>query len=1345
VVDEYSRDLSNPDEINASVQPLRHFGNALVAMPLTLAAPDPQLPGPAGYIPFTGTAESLIGLGKYIYDSARTVSNATGLTNLPPAPQVMDTAARNFGENYGTVKGGVEKYTGGVLQQPDMNTPEGQFTDITGSAVGGGIGVAPAGVLRALPTGLKTLGSYLIPTVTHTPRNMAVSGVLGTTTGLIDTAAQAQTEAAAQAQTTPDKNAAQTATPPALSTYSQAQSTPQPPPVQPLSSYSGVDENKPLSSYAAPAGPTFTQQGETSVPVWAAGAGLIISLGAIAGGRYVHGIGAHMTDIARDARFNDPGYAAKAQAYNDSVKLRGNSTASITDPGIAPPVPQGNLVRRTTTYLADKTANDVASLQNMLKLSSNDPAVGDRLSSMVGNIYDTQLTQNKSANFMESGYDKITGLSIPSPIKVLKDFAGLTDRQKVVLGDGLRSLNELDNRKKNTTAWLRENPGVPPSLENIAHDFIGKPSDLLDANATAMRADPVLNDIATRFKAIHDGMINIGAHPNYNFFSAAEQRDILGAHPHYAGETDMNGLIMHPFGERTTTPFTGQSMSTTHPVLDMAQHVEKMYPLFEQNNLSRELYNHWKDIQRTYPNSAQLMSDIAAPVGPHTSYYPISGDIGGTPRDPIVTVRDGGVKHVHVDDPILFHAMSGKGLSHGRIRLDAFDKARKLYQQGTTGMASLATGRAIPLRNMLYTAMSMPINAPRNMRAGMLDRAYQRATGLQANPIVRGLDIPLNIARVPISYLHDAMHRNVTQRFAEITAPGAKNHVNAWLRSLMGDATVDTMHQSARSRWENSGAAYTHGLGIGGQGSPMHMEPPGVVTGRRAGPFNTQTPQGLRLISAKLAPKAFFDGQWMGAKPFALNVERAVAEAMSHMSDAGHDYFAKLNRDNPNVDPHTLTYETRNLVGNPVRRGSGSAIGVARAVLPYSNVSIQGYGRRMRAMGEHPLATATTAAIGHGTLAALSILTHMRSAAHMDYLQNELSLQQREANVALALNDDPHKPTSIPLAQEDRLPYAFALDIMAKAINTIAARHDPDYFNMVWEGLKDFLSSHITTSNWRSMIHGGIDAGDFINLPPMLGRVDWNAVSQGQGLDAVHSPWSATVRDTPGMTPDTVLDSSRGQVFRNILSNTLGAMGASMFDLYAGTSRYHHQGHPFWESMGMSLKDWAQVSKENNQPLNNILWEVPVRLSVQPPIVESLQPTMYALKNLPPIVSEAQIGFTNKGPNQLPMPNIGDRKVAQDPMMQHMLRVAHGYDTRIQHAMQPINALKQQMSGVQKMGMNPQDRRVWLNQQTRNIADRYKLVDQLAEDMNAMLSKFAGKGIRIQDIDWSKGVEQFHE
>jgi hypothetical protein len=37
------------------------------------------------------------------------------------------------------------------------------------------------------------------------------------------------------------------------------------------------------------------------------------------------------------------------------------------------------------------------------------------------------------------------------------------------------------------------------------------------------------------------------------------------------------------------------------------------------------------------------------------------------------------------------------------------------------------------------------------------------------------------------------------------------------------------------------------------------------------------------------------------------------------------------------------------------------------------------------------------------------------------------------------------------------------------------------------------------------------------------------------------------------------------------------------------------------------------------------------------------------------------------------------------------------------------------------------------------------LVDQLAEDMNAMLSKFAGKGIRIQDIDWSKGVEQFHE
>jgi hypothetical protein len=65
------------------------------------------------------------------------------------------------------------------------------------------------------------------------------------------------------------------------------------------------------------------------------------------------------------------------------------------------------------------------------------------------------------------------------------------------------------------------------------------------------------------------------------------------------------------------------------------------------------------------------------------------------------------------------------------------------------------------------------------------------------------------------------------------------------------------------------------------------------------------------------------------------------------------------------------------------------------------------------------------------------------------------------------------------------------------------------------------------------------------------------------------------------------------------------------------------------------------------------------------------------------------------------------------------------------------------MGAVEKQGMNPQARREWLNQQTRIIADQYKLPDQYIADMNANLSRLAGKPIRVQDINWSKGREQF--
>lgn len=1315
-------------------------GNAALSETLGLIAPDPKLPGPLGYIPFAGTAESLLGMGGMVGRNAVRVANAATGSNIPNPPQFLDDAGQRFEENRAAIKEGIDKYTGGILPQPDLSTTSGQWSDIVGSSVGAGVGIAPSGVLKLAPYGLKTAASFLVPTAKYTPRNVPITTAVGTAQGALDMAATPGTDLNTALFGTPTPpNPTATATPPATSTaVAQIKQQTQPQP-------SG-DINSTLFGTTALA-PTFTQQGTTETPVWAAVGGLVLALGAVAAGRYTHGLGAGISDAERSARFNDPAYAAQAQAYQNEVIARGPG-GSLAPPGgvsTPAPVPQGNVVRKTTTYLADKLGNDAAKQQDIITLMTDDPTVAQHLSSMVGNMHDTQLQQNKVMNFLETGYDKATNKTIPSVQGMLDKFAGLTEPQKLTLGEGLFAADEVNTRDRNEKVWRDAHPGEEPSLEDVAHNAFGHgKQDLLDKIA-AMEADPVLADMRTHYKGIAAGVPEIGAHPTYGFFTDGDLAKLTKERPDYVPEMDINDRPMHPFGQRDTSMLTGKAQMTSHPVTDLAKHVEQLYPLFDVNMRRQELRDFFLDVQAKNPNAAPLMTEITAPAGGHESYYPATGmdTEGERLRDPIAIVRTkDGVKYLRVDQPDIFGAMTSNSLAAMRVRMDGMNKVRRIYQQGTTGMLSTLTGRSMGLRNLIFAGMAAPGNLPRNMYAGVLDRAFQRATG-RTSSIVRGLDMPLNPVLAAASYPLGVFDRRIGQ-FSRMMHADSPNIVNRTLRGLIGDAPVDAMSQAADHWHKSSTTDWIKGMGTSGQGSPMHLENPGVVTGARGGPFGGA--EGIRLMSARLSPRAFFSGQWMGAKPFVLNLQHATAEALSNINDASHDFIMRLNKNNPNVDPETLVYEVRNMVGNPVRTGSSRALQGISSVLPYTNVSVQGIGRILRAIGEHPVGTPLTLATGLGSMALLSLLTHMQSAAHMDFLQNRLSLQQREANIALALNGDPDKPTMIPIPQELRAAYAFMLDVMSKAINFIGARHDQTTFNGVWEGIKDFLGSHITTSNAKAMLHGGIDAGDFINTPPLLGRIDWNTVAQngiGNLPSAFHGVWQgATSKQLLGQVADTALDSKSGQVFQNILANTIG-MVSHVLDIGNNADRYYHHGHPFWQSLGMAGRDWLQTSRESNLSVNNMLFETPIRLSVQPPIAEALQSTLFAIKNLPPIPTVAT-GLTG-GPNvaRLPVPTSVDKPVANDPLISQMLQSAHAYTTRINAAMAPINAIKTQMQAVVKEGMDPQARREWLNKQTRNMADRYKLVDATADDMNYTLSRLAGKNIRVQDIDWKRGREQF--
>lgn len=1322
---------------------LRQGANYLGSTALTNVVPDRALPGVAGYVPFMGMAQMLGGTAHMLGSAAAQLGNAAtdrwGL-HIPDPPDILKQAGEHYGATAKRMSGHIDAATGGVLPTPD-DTTVGTAAEIIGGALGGGVGLAPARMLNVIPkiAGLRTAASVLVPTLEHTPRNMAIGGTLGTMLG----GAQ---EAEAAMQSAP------TAEPPATPASSLTdQLLPSPgKQAEPARTSTGDLSGLLLGSPTAP-GPTFTQQGNTEHSLGMAALEIVGTLGAVAAGGHMYRRGGAATAAARDARFSDPEYAAKAQAYNADVISRGPGANTVSPPSGAPvpaPVPQGSPVRRATVGTADALANDAAKIQDAIVLTSPDPSTAERLSASVGNKFDDQMQQNKLNNFLRSGFDERTNMQLPPMEHLLDDYGGLTNQQKIVLGDGLRSLNELDNRANNRAKVPK---GTTPDITQIRHDFIGKGDAELAALGRAMHADPVLSEMANRYKQVTDGLVRMGEHPGYGFFSTAEARDLLRQHPNYVPEMDMNGKPIHPFGERVTTAFTGQAQATSHPILDLQQHVEQMHPLFERNLGNREIYDHFKNAQQQSPQAAQFLQDITAPTGPHASYYPMGGlgEVGGAARDPIVAIRTpSGVVHSRVDSPVVYHALNSHSRASAQVRMDAWARLRRMYTQGTTGVVSLATGRAAPPRNAMYTAMSAPITAPKDIYAGIADRLTQRATG-HTSSVARAVDMTANIPGTAASYARGVGDRRV-RNIGNIFAARAENSINQFLRSTLGDAQVDKISAAALRYYKNTATAKLERMAYGGAGSPMSLAAPGVLPGTKAGPFGDPTMR-MRSEGAGLSPKAYFDGQWMGSKPFLFNLQRAFAEAASHMSDAGHDFVGRLNLDNPKVHPETLAYELRNLVGNASRKGSSKAMQGATQLLPYSNVSVQGVGRFARAIGERPAAAPLTAAMGLGSMALLSILTHMKSAGHLDFLQNQITLQQREANVILATSDDPLKPNVIPLPQEMRIPYAFVLDAMSKAVNIVAARHDKVSFDALWHGLQDFFGSHVTTSNTMAMRHGMVDLLDAINLPPVLGRMDWNHVA-ANGLSSIPGSYEpVTGRGTignkaPGQLPEqestAPLDTKTGQMFRNVLSNMFGAV-AHVLDTGNAMKRYHDQGHSLWDSVGMGGRDWIQQSRESNMSMNHMLWETPIRLSVQPPIAETLQPQLNALKQLPAMPKPLNLGYTGKGLNRLPVSVHGEAPVSQDPQMIQMLMSAHAYNKRVNAAMAPIAALKSQMGDVTRMGMNPVERREWLNNQTRIIADRYKLVDAYVSDLNAQMSKFAGKPIRFTDVDWKKGPEQF--
>lgn len=1323
---------------------------------VTNAGPDPRLPGPLGYIPLTGMAEGVVGTLGSVIDLGRALaSKVTGyglggsLKNAADAVHDFTTAAsEHFNQTQDEVYNQIPHYQPTAEEAPTFEKGK-EFSQMVGNA----LPVAPGSILSGLPKALRLPLSFMTPTTARPATDMIINTTAGPLMGyaLSPPDDQEQQQPAPQDQQTqppPPNLAAQLG--PINSPFLQAPQTTtvassSPSLAQGLGNIdtSGVGMG---DTTTAQSEPWFHEEGSgpMSWGQFAAGLGGLFLAGA--GARFLHSRGLAITTALRDERFNDPQYAQQKADYdNEQIAINAGQQISNAQGGRtdAPSV-SGGAVHDALVSAQNATLDSTAKARDYIKLSSDDPQVADKLEKTYGLVLDPGRWQGKLGEFLRTGRDRISGVTMPAPKQVFDDIAALPqDRQKVMI-DGLNAANEMDNRNYN---YGRGN------VTNAAHDFASTPDTRLVQYTQDMLADPQLADIANRFWGMGRGIVDIGEARGY--FTAQEAARMRAVRPNYVPEVGLDGTVTHALGPRELAGAAGINQVNTTPWSAMAQHIEGITRQFELNDIARMLSDHQLDVQQNVPGAAQFLNPVKNPYPRQQAQYATVAPSADATREPIYSVRrPTGITFYKSDNPDFFNFIKGQNPNKTLTNMGIFATARRVVQMTTTGLLSLASGRAFPITHLGRVGYSMNINRPWGTVGGPIDAAVQRLSGGKFG--YRATLDPTNYGGMAYDILRTQFD-NAVRDLGEMFNPKNPNTITQLMHSALGPHTMQSISDSMQRYYMGTTTHEMAAEGLAGTGMPVRFQPPALSLGREEGV------RAVRSMSAQLSPKLFMSGGKLGTiLPHVIDLRSALDETYGNIMDAGNRWFYRMNKAmKPDLDPNVLTYEARNLVGNPSTRGASKVVRGYTQLEEYSNIAAQAIARRGRALNETPVSTSASMISHLGSLALLSIYTAMRNPQTMQYLQNIISTQGRAANVYMFGNDDPQYNTAISLPQEVRPFYPLILDATSKVMGLAAMQHDPMTFDSVLQFMKDFFSEHIENSTWESSLHGAADAMSFMDIPSWVNaasaiggksiRIDLERIvndwrNQGIGLSTFSIP---TGQDRPlpnHPQGDHLFEGQDAKVLSTMISSVFGSL-AGVFDNAMNLKHYAHDMDSFWDAAGQVGKDWIQKAMDLNPSMNSVLWENPVRESMRTPIVEMVERRLNNMQTAGgPLNAELMEGTTGgKFPlNVTPLP--AEDRNAPPPGPMHNLY----YAVKAEHAflqsnfIAEINAVKKQMQDAAQQPMDNAERRQWMNNQTRLISDKYRYINTLIEDQNAKLSNVYGRRIDIgAPIDWKKGLDQF--
>lgn len=960
------------------------------------------------------------------------------------------------------------------------------------------------------------------------------------------------------------------------------------------------------------------------------------------------------------------------------------------------------------------------------------------------------------------------GTRVEPPVRIMTDLAALRDRDMVAytrFNDLMAAADELDVRTFNArnNQWMTGQPGVP--RRNALFDKDDAELRMLVAQG---RRDPDVSTFEQRYRAVNEAVLDLMV--TRGILSTQEAANIRRAGPNYMHRlvTEMtyernSGAGLEPIkqGTELNSPLTKRDRGEDtgpqrmqDPMMAMEDGIRQTLDFIRRNEAVRVVANNLREAgNRRVPGIGQVVADVPG-ARVRTGFTPIKF------RD------NNGTRWILEIEPSMGAAL----MPYPRAFVPVLNGLRMLEQRFTTGLPGFVLGNLQAPASALMGAFGAIINAPKNMRVGLLDKYARDFSGGRVNLRAMKIPDPTFVAQLGAAFARDlvdhsklvlsqALDRSLARNGSLVQIMGRANIENARNKALDAYINAD-LHRMRREGLLAQGISYAAEGGTGtdyaarlrNMSNLSRDYAAGIPYGGNAASItDVRSPQQLNEYITR---NAVIVGAMPGARHMSIAVQN-LSKILDLAANSPQSALYRANKKAMANAPMTLIGQARTITGDPSQYGSFKATQYLLSMMPFGNIALQGVHQALRAARRDPVLFASSVA-AMGTMVAW---TQLSSAINADEWAIENGLEP--SNVAHLVTQDARDGAvamrvylpNVPPELAPRLPieqsFAPMFSLIRGWIQGAFDIENPEFFTGRYEGLRENIHRVIEDGNeartWAAVGVAGADV-------PVLGALDAAArLATGYSIDNALSFGSRNVQqrvtkvqDAPGFENTLINNDVFDRYTATVLESAGGFGGQAILDL---VRTYVMSGRVGGDQLGATAEQYGlnvtggfrmfgpvMQSQEPRRRMNDAVGEA----------VRSMEVKMETIRtNLPQVRSE---GNTIGGLRNQREPEFGGGRVAIPPDIRPIAEAFNAVYNNLREVREQRKIMQDNVRALAaspQMRANPEELRRRTNEGVAEVRRLNAIIYDAVANREGQLSAEHGRRIRISDLDPLRGLDQF--